>query len=120
MPTHDDIADLQKAFYALYNVLKDAYWAASTVEAKDQIHGAKDLVDQVLDLVDRADLETDNNAMTELTQTLKLSVKDLRDLQKQLDGIVHNVTVATTAISTIDKTLAVAGKLVPIATGAGL
>lgn len=111
MPTPNEITELQKAFYALYNSLNDAYWAASTVEAKDQIHGAKDLVESVLDIIDRADLEADNAAMANLRESLKSSMKDLGDLQKQLDAIVHNVAVATTALQAIDKALTIAGKV---------
>lgn len=118
--TQDDITSLQQVFYALYNRLTDAYWAASTVEAKDQIQGAKDLVDQILDMVDRSDLEADNAALGNLTQLLKLSIKDLGDLQNELDRIVHNVAVATTAVDAIGKALSVAGQIVPMVAGAGL
>jgi hypothetical protein len=111
LPSQDDLATLKKTFYTLYNKLNDAYWAASTVEAKDQIHGAKDLVDQILDLLDQADLKSDNDAIATMTQTLKSCVKDLNDLQNKLDAIVHNVAVAATAIQAIDKALTIAGKI---------
>jgi|ERR1039458_9031123 hypothetical protein len=111
MPSQDDLAALRKAFYGLYNSLNDAYWAASTVEAKDQIHGAKDLVNQVLDTLDQADLEADNAAIATLTQSLNASIKDLSDLQKDLDAIVHNVAIASTAMQAIDAALTVAGKV---------
>jgi hypothetical protein len=113
MPSPDDLSALQTAFYTLYNSLKDAYWAASTVESKDQIHGAEDLVNQVLDTLDSADLESDNDAMAGLTATLQASMKDLSDLQNQLNVIVHNVSVANTAIQAINAALTVAGKIVP-------
>jgi hypothetical protein len=43
--------------------------------------------------------------MGNLTQALKTSIKDLADLQKQLDQIVHNVAIANSAIDAIDKVL---------------
>ena len=111
MPSQDDLSALQKLFYTLYNSLKDAYWAASTVESKDQIHGAEDLVNQVLDTLDREDLESDNAAMADLTKTLKDSIKDLSDLQNKLDVIVHNVAIANTAIQAINDALTAAAKI---------
>jgi hypothetical protein len=111
MPSQDDLAALQKAFYSLYNSLNEAYYAASTEEAKDQIHGAKDLVNQVLDMIDQADIEADNAAIASLTQALNASIKNLSDLQKDLEAIVHNVGIASTAVQAIDSALTVAGKI---------
>ena len=111
IPSNDELAALQKEFYTLYNSLNNAYWAASTIEAKDQIHGAKDLVDEVLDILDHADLESDNDAIANLTQTLKHSIKDLSDLQNKLDAIVHNVAIANSVIQAINTALTVAGKI---------
>jgi hypothetical protein len=76
MPSQDDLAALQKMFYTLYNSLKDAYWAASTVESKDQIHGAEDLVNEILDALDREDLESDNDAMADLTRWRRVCFED--------------------------------------------
>jgi hypothetical protein len=112
MPSQDDLSALEKKFYTLYNSLKDAYWAASTVDSKDQIHGAEDLVNQILDSLDRQDLASDNDAMADLTKTLKDSMKDLSDLQNKLDVIVHNVSIANTAIQAINDALIAAGKIV--------
>ena len=111
MPMSDDLSALQKNFYQLYNKLKDAYWAASTVEGKDQIHGAEDVVNQILDALDREDLESDNQAMADLTKSLKDAMKDLSDLQNKLDAIVHSVAIANTAIEAINDALKVAAKI---------
>lgn len=111
MPSQDDLSALQKTFYTLYNNLKDAYWAASTVESKDEIHGAEDLVNQVLDTLDRSDLESDNEAMAGLTRSLKDSIKDLSDLQNKLNAIVHSVSIANTAIQAINDALTAAAKI---------
>jgi ribosomal protein S4 len=111
MPSQDDLAALRKAFYSLYNSLKETYYAATTEEAKDQIYGAKDLVNQILDMLDHADLEADNAAIASLTQALNASIKNLSDLQKDLDAIVHNVAIASTALQAIDTALTVAGKV---------
>jgi hypothetical protein len=115
MPSQDDLSALQKTYYAAYNALRDAYWAASTIEAKDEIHGAEDLVNQILDALDRADLESDNAAIADLTKSLKDSMNDLSKLQNKLDGIVHNVSIANTAVQAITAALTVAAKIVDAA-----
>lgn len=43
--------------------------------------------------------------MATLTQSLNASIKDLSDLQKDLDAIVHNVAIAGTAMQAIDAAL---------------
>lgn len=111
MVSKDDLKALQKAFDKLYTSLNDAYWAASTMEAKDQIHGAKDLVSQVLDQLVHAHLQSNNAAMEGLTESLNSSIKDLKDLQGQVDQIVHSVSVADSALQAIDDALTVAGKV---------
>jgi chromosome segregation ATPase len=109
-----DVESLQSAFYALYQKLNDAYWAASTIEAKDQIHGAMDAVNEVLDILDQADLESDNAAVQSLSESLKASTKDLEDLQEQLDQIVHKVSLVSDVLGGIDKALTVAGKVASV------
>jgi hypothetical protein len=111
MPSRDDLSALRKDFYTLYNSLKDAYWAASTMEAKDEIHGAEDLVNGILDILDREDIESDNDAIACLTKGLKDSIKDLSDLQNKLDSIVHNVSIANTAVRVINDALKAAAKI---------
>jgi chromosome segregation ATPase len=109
--SEDDRSALQKAFDSLYTDLNDAYWAASTTEAKDKIHGAKDLVSQVLDELDQAESAANSTAMASLAQSLNSSIKDLSNLQKELDQIVHNVAAASTALQAIDKALIIGGKV---------
>ena len=114
MISQADIESLQSSFYALYQKLNDAYWAASTIEAKDQIHGAMDAVNEVLDILDRADLESDNAAVQSLTASLETSTNDLEDLQKQLDQIVHKVSLVNDVLGRIDTALKVAGKVASV------
>jgi DNA-binding ferritin-like protein (Dps family) len=115
----NDINELQKAFYTLYQSLKKEYWA-SAPEAKGQIREAMDGVNNILDILDRADLIADNDSIADLTQGLKSSVSDLEDLQKQLDQIIHKVAVVTETIDAINEALTVAGRIVPLVTGAGI
>jgi hypothetical protein len=111
MALNDNLAAVKKEFYTLYNSLNSAYWAASTSEAKDEIHGAEDVVNQILDALDQADIESDNQAMADLTRNLKVAIKDLSALQNKLDTIVHNVAIANTALQAINSALTAAAKI---------
>ena len=111
MISSDDIEVLQKALSDVYAKLNSAYWAASTIDAKDQIHGAIDVVNGILDQLDKEGLEADNAAIKQLTEELGVVNKDLGDLRAQLDQIVHNVKIATEVVGAIDKAITVAGKV---------
>ncbi len=112
MPSRDDIEALQKTFGDLYSSLNSAYWAASTIEAKDQIHGAIDVVNEVLDQLDKAGLEADNDAIKQLTDSLGAANNDLADLQDQLDQIVHNVKVASQVVAAISQAISIGGRVI--------
>jgi hypothetical protein len=115
MLSHDDIGSLQKTLDDLYSKLNAAYWAASTVEGKDEIHGAIDVVNGVLDQLDKAGLQSDNDAIKVLTDSLQVVNKDIGDLQSQLSAIVHNVTVASEVVGAIDAAITIVGKITAIA-----
>jgi predicted helicase len=111
MLSPDDIKVLQKTFGDLYSKLKSVFWAAST-EGRVQIQGPIDVVNKVLDQLDKAGLEADNDAIDALTDSLRVATKNLGDLQKQVDQIVHNVHVATEVVGAIDKAVSIAGKVI--------
>ena len=102
-----ELTDLDTALY-------DAYWVSSTAEGKDQIRGAEDLVDEVIAILDKADLESDNPEITGLAKALNDVTKDLCDLQKQIDKIVHNVQAVTKVVDGITLALKVAGKITSV------
>jgi predicted component of type VI protein secretion system len=49
--------------------------------------------------------------MADLTKTLRDFIKDLSDLQNKLAVIVHNVSIANTAIQAINAALTAAAKI---------
>ncbi|MBZ5727672.1 MAG: hypothetical protein LAP87_22070 [Acidobacteriia bacterium] len=111
MLSRDDIEALQKTFGDLYSKLNSAYWAAST-EGKDKIQGAIDVVNGILDQLNKAGLESDNDAIQELTNSLQGVNQNLADLRKQLDQIVHDIKVVTDVVGAIDQALSAAGKVI--------
>lgn len=114
MARSDDLLQLNTTFGDLYTQLKNAYWAASTIEAKDQISGALDVTRDVIDTLNQLQLDDDNADLTSLKGALGTATKDLADLQRKVDGIVHNVAIATTAIDGITTALTIAGKVIAL------
>jgi methyl-accepting chemotaxis protein len=110
--SRDDIETLQKTLGDLYAKLNSAYWAASTIEAKDQIHGAIDVVNEVLDQLDKAGLEADHDALRQLKESLGAANDDLDDLKSQVNQIVHNVKVASQVVAAIDQAISLGGKVI--------
>jgi hypothetical protein len=111
MARTDQLRELSTTFGDLYDQLKDAYWAASTVEAKDEISGALDVTRDVIDALNQIGLDDDNADLNSLKGTLGTATKDLADLQGKVDRIVHNVAIATTTIDGLNRALTIAGKV---------
>jgi chaperonin cofactor prefoldin len=114
MISPSDVDTLQSTFHELRDKLNDAFFAATTTEAKDAIEGPLDTIDDVLDNLDKADLESDNAAIQSLSKALSDSTKQLQDLQKQLDKIVHSEAIVADVIGGIDKALSVAKVVMPL------
>jgi hypothetical protein len=114
MLTREELDQLHNTLDDFYDGLNDAFWAATTPEAKDQLHGALALITAVIDTIIRAELTMDNAVLISLTDTLKTSMKDLTDLRQQIDKIVHDVGIAATAIGAIDKALTITGKIIAL------
>ena len=103
--------DTTKAAYqALFDALGEAYWAASTVQAKDQIQGVRDAVHQVLTAIIQAQLEEDTTQLESLTGLITATDDALEKLQADIDGIVHKITVVTQVEAAITGVLQLAGK----------
>lgn len=98
------------AYQNLFDALGEAYWAASTVEAKDQIQGIRDAVHSVLTAIVQAQLEEDTAQLASLTPLVTKTNDALDKLQSDIDGIVHKITVVTEVEDAITGVLGLAGK----------
>ena len=114
MARADDLRTLNTTFGDLYDQLKAAYWAASTIEAKDEISGTLDVTRDVIDTLNQIALDDDNADLTSLKQSLTTATNDLGDLQGKVNKIVHNVQIATTALNAITTALTIASKIMTL------
>jgi hypothetical protein len=98
------------AYQALFDALGEAYWAASTVQGKDQIQGVRDAVHDVLTGIIQAQLEEDTKQLDSLTSLVSTTNDALDKLQASIDGIVQKITVVTQVEDAIANVLQMAGK----------
>src|SRR2546422_10705439 len=98
-PTRQDLHD---AVQNLYNLLDQAYWAASTIESKDRIRGIEDVLFDILTQLNRADIESRTQDYAALAKLVDASNRRLEKLKEDIDQIIHVVKVATDTASAID------------------
>jgi hypothetical protein len=106
-PTQQEVHDV---FGELYQALTDAYWVASTIEDKDRIRGAADLVFDILTPLNQADIKSRSQDYAELKDAVSTATKKLVALQADIESIIHNVSVATSVLQSITKVLSAAEK----------
>ncbi len=101
-PTQQEVHD---AYGKLYKSLTDAFWVASTITDKDRIRGAADAVLDIITALNQEDIRSREAEFATLKSQVDIINNKLAALQKDIDGIIHNVTVATTVVQTITKAL---------------
>ena len=106
--------EVHDAFEELYYALKDAYWAASTIQDKDRIRGIQDVVFEIITALNQTDIASRTEAFKELTDSFATAQKKLKALQNDVDKIIHATEIATKVMQGITKALAMAGKFFPI------
>lgn len=92
---------LLDAFGALHQNLQQAYWAATSIEAQDRIRGIKDLVYDTLTDLNRADIQSHDDALAQLIKGLAQAKGKIDELQGQIDLIIHNLKLAGEVIEAI-------------------
>jgi hypothetical protein len=104
-PTQQDV---QNAFQQLYDSLTSAYWAASTIENKDLIRGCADVVFEILSQITVDGIKARSADFQKLKASVDSVTNKLQGLQTQIDGIVHNIQIASNVAGGITKALSLA------------
>jgi peptidoglycan hydrolase CwlO-like protein len=110
-PTQTYSQALNDAYSQLLDDLNEAYWAASTMDAKDQIMGAIEVVTDVITALDATDLTTRNAEYTALQAQVKSVNDQLQTLQKQINAIISRINTAASIVSDITKAVSAAASL---------
>jgi DUF1680 family protein len=108
MPTTQK--DVQAAFQSLYDGLTQAYWSASTIEAKDRIYGVEEIVFDILTDLEKNDLESDYDAFKTVKANVAPVLKKLDALKKEIDDVIQAVKVATEVAGYLDQAIKLAAK----------
>ncbi len=103
-------SELRDAYQDLYNQLDEAYWASTTIEAKDSIRGISEVVSDILTEINRADLSSRTEEYVALEKSIKDVNKSIDKLKKEIDKIIKKVKLAGQILNAIDKALDTAGK----------
>ena len=109
-PTAQDLSD---AYSALLGDLNDAYWAASSLEVKDQLYGIIEAVTSLITQLVAADLASRDAAYAALVAQVAAVNKKLDVLQQQINSMINRINTAATIVSDVAKVLAVAATVIP-------
>lgn len=110
MTTNSDVDNLHDVYQAIYDSLNTAYWAASTIESKDRIHGVSELVFDVLTAINKTDLTSHTAEYDEIKKSISDLNSNLDKLKKDIDNLVQSVKIATDVSNDIDKAIGYAVK----------
>jgi len=103
------------AFEELYYALRDAYWAASTIEDKDRIHGIQDSVWEIITALNQADIASRTEEFKALSESFRGVQKELETLQADVEKIIHATEITAKVIQGTTKVLTTAAKFFPMA-----
>jgi hypothetical protein len=112
-PTAQDLQDLNDAYSDLLDHLNDAYWAASSLEAKDQLYGAIEATSDLVTQLEAADLTSRDSKYLTLVANVTNVNKQLETLQGKINSLISRINTSAAIVSDVAKVLALAGKLIP-------
>ncbi len=98
-------------YQELYQQLSKAYWVASTLEGKDQIHGTIDVLYDVITKINQTDFSNRTRAFQELSTEISKLNEQLEKLKGKLDQIIHAVGVVSQVTNAIDQAVKQAAAL---------
>lgn len=98
------------AMQSLYDTLTEAYWTASTIEAKDRIYGAEEVVFDILTELQREDLEANTAAFKAAAEKVVAVMGKVEQLKQDIDKLIHAMKVAVKVTAALDKGVQLATK----------
>ncbi len=104
--------DAQAYYQQLFDSLKQAYLAANTIEAKDQIFDTRETVFEILTAITQAKLDGNTAQIEALSDTIEKNNDDLEKLQACIGKIVTDTQIAANVINSISHVLSLAGDFI--------
>lgn len=104
-------AELKEAYCQLYKHLTTSYWYASTIQDKDRIRGLADSIYEILNEMDIDEIKARTHEYQEMKQNIAGLNKKLDDFKKEVDKIIHVITVSQKVCQGISRVIETAGKV---------
>ena len=104
------LQELQSALQNLYILLNQAYWVATTIDAKDKIHGLAEALFEILTDLNKADMSSRTPEYIAIEKQVKTVNDKLDKLKAEIDEIIHVVQTAVQVANAIDKLISIAAK----------
>ncbi|MGA2802311.1 MAG: hypothetical protein ABSE97_08105 [Verrucomicrobiota bacterium] len=101
----------QQSLQRLYNLLNQAYWVASTIEAKDAINGLAQAVSDILTTLNQGALDSSTTQYTILKANVAAVNAKLQSVQTQISDWIHVISVATQVTNAMDQAINLAAKV---------
>lgn len=112
----DDATTNKQALTALnelYEALDDAYWVATTVEAKDRIYGLSRAVYDEITALNRLAIAERGKLYAPLKLEVKRVSDRLKRLQDDIDEIIQAIDTITKVVEAAGKVISILGKFIP-------
>jgi hypothetical protein len=104
------VEELHSALQELYVSLNQGYWVATTIEAKDKIHGLAEALFDILTDLNKADMSSGTSEYVAIQKQVKIVNAKLKKLKSDIDEIIHLVQTAVQITQMIDKTISIAAR----------
>lgn len=106
--------NLSNSYSTLLGDLNQAYWAADSLDEKDQLYSIIEVVTNLITQLNAADLATRDAAYNALKSQVATVNKQLTDLQGKINQLINRISTAAAIISDITQVLTFAAQVFPV------
>jgi len=110
----NDQTNYQQSLQTLEDLLDNAYWSATSIQAKDAITSLTQNISDILTTLNQGALDTNSASYTPLKAAVSAANTKLQTAQTQINNWVHVITVATQVTSAIDQVINQYAKMFPV------
>jgi hypothetical protein len=108
------LQDYTTALEQLHDLLDDAYWSATTIEAKDAINDLSQSIFEILTTLEQQAIQTATPEYIALKSTVDAVNANLQVFQGKVNGWIQKIDIANKVLSAIAQAVAQAGKVFAI------
>lgn len=105
------LTDYIAALEQLHDLLDDAFWAASTMEAKDVFHGLSQAIFDILTPLEAGAIESATPQYVALKADVDAVNTKLQSVQGQVNDWIHKIDLANQVVGAMAQGIALAAKV---------